>query len=200
MSLYSADLIDIAAKPVKLKAKARKNVDKPEEEKNEAPAVPPPKKPRTEKQIQALEKMKIARQLKKDKEEENKKQQAEIEEQKKKEILKKQKQIEEKLEKRREKAKARRENKKSENPGPLTPPGSDRVQKEEPPSWFSKFVETVKKQEQTVAAEKKSQKHVKEEAKEIANDKWNDGLTRGRVRQEVDDHMGRMYSMMFGRR
>jgi len=61
-------------------------------------------------------------------------------------------------------------------------------------------VETVKQQEQKVSAEKKTQKVVREEAKEIAQDKWNDGLTRDRVQQEVDSHMGRMYSMMFGRR
>jgi hypothetical protein len=51
-----------------------------------------------------------------------------------------------------------------------------------------------------MSKEKKPQKAVREEAKEYASDKWNDGLTRGRVQQEVDGHMSRMYGMMFGRR
>jgi hypothetical protein len=69
----------------------------------------------------------------------------------------------------------------------------------EPPQWFNKYVEGVKKEEAVQKAEKVPAKQVKQEAQEVAQKSWNDGLTRDRVSNEVDSHMNRMYSMIFKR-
>jgi hypothetical protein len=47
--------------------------------------------------------------------------------------------------------------------------------------------------------EKTPIKKAKIEAKETAAKSWNDGFVRDRVTNEVDNHMNRMYSMIFGR-
>ena len=70
---------------------------------------------------------------------------------------------------------------------------------EEPPAWFHKYVEGVKKEENTLKVKKSSKKVVKKDAKETASKKWKEPLTRGRVEHEVNNHMSRMYSTMFGR-
>jgi hypothetical protein len=70
----------------------------------------------------------------------------------------------------------------------------------EPPAWFQKYVEGVNKEQNLLNREKKPAKQVKIESQEVAAKSWNDGLTRDRVQQEVDGHMGRMYNMMFGAR
>ena len=69
----------------------------------------------------------------------------------------------------------------------------------EPPAWFNQYVATVKKEEASMKTEKVSAKQMKEDVKEVANQKWNDGLTRDRVTNEVDNHMSRMYSQIFAR-
>jgi hypothetical protein len=69
----------------------------------------------------------------------------------------------------------------------------------EPPQWFNKYVEGVKKEEAIQKTEKVPAKQVKQEAQEVAQKSWNDGLTRDRVSNEVDSHMNRMYSMIFKR-
>ena len=70
--------------------------------------------------------------------------------------------------------------------------------KSEPPEWFKKYVEGVKNEEMKIKKEKKPRKVVKQESKEAAKDLWADGLTRNRVQQEVDSHMTKMYSQIFG--
>lgn len=67
----------------------------------------------------------------------------------------------------------------------------------EPPAWFNKYVESVKKEQAQMLEIKVPQKQVKQEAQEAATKSWNDGLTRDRVSNEVDNHMSRMYSMIF---
>jgi len=70
-----------------------------------------------------------------------------------------------------------------------------------PPSWFTQYVAGVKKEEAKLSKEKKPQRQIKQEAMDVAEHQWNDGFTRDRVRNEVDNHMSRMYQMMFsGRR
>lgn len=69
-----------------------------------------------------------------------------------------------------------------------------------PPLWFEKYVQGVKKEEALAKQEKVSAKTVKQEAQETAKKSWDDGLTRDRVTNEVDNHMSRMYSMIFSRR
>lgn len=70
----------------------------------------------------------------------------------------------------------------------------------DPPKWFVQYVESVKKEESKHAEIKKPKKVIVEEAGEQAKNSWNDGLVRDRVRNEVDNHMNRMYSMIFGSR
>jgi hypothetical protein len=43
-------------------------------------------------------------------------------------------------------------------------------------------------------------KQVKQAAKDVAQESWNNGLTRDRVNNEVDNHMNRMYSQIFASR
>lgn len=70
-----------------------------------------------------------------------------------------------------------------------------------PPTWFTQYVAGVKKEEAKLSKEKKPQRQIKKEAIDAAEHQWNDGFTRDRVRNEVDNHMSRMYQMMFsGRR
>ena len=69
-----------------------------------------------------------------------------------------------------------------------------------PPIWFSKFMEGVKKEELIQKEQKVSMKSLKTEAQEAAKKSWDDGLTRDRVNNEIDNHMSRMYSMIFSRR
>jgi hypothetical protein len=76
---------------------------------------------------------------------------------------------------------------------------ADVVAKEEPPAWFKKYVGSVKNEENAMG-EKKPKKVVKEEVHQVAEQTWNDGVTRERVKQEVDNHMSRMYSQIFGAR
>ena len=63
----------------------------------------------------------------------------------------------------------------------------------QPPQWFAKYVEGVKKEQATIGQEKVPAKKLKEEASEAAAKSWNNGLTRNRVQNEVDSHMSRMY-------
>jgi colicin import membrane protein len=71
---------------------------------------------------------------------------------------------------------------------------------DEPPAWFHKYVQSVKQEEGKLSSEKKPVKVINEEAKVHAGAAWNDGLTRNRVQSEVDSHMNRMYSQIFGMR
>lgn len=69
-----------------------------------------------------------------------------------------------------------------------------------PPVWFEKFVESAKLEESKIAADKKPAKVVKEEAKVAAQAQWSDGYTRDRVNQQVDNHMSKLYGMIFTRK
>jgi hypothetical protein len=70
----------------------------------------------------------------------------------------------------------------------------------EPPAWFKKYIEGVKTEEQKVKKDKRPVKVKKAEAQVEAKQLWDDGFTRNRVQQEVDSHMSRMYSQIFGQR
>lgn len=72
---------------------------------------------------------------------------------------------------------------------------------DEPPSWFKAWVLDQKKREnaEKPKKEKIKQPELKAEATVEAEAKWNDGLTRDRVRNEVDNHMGRLFRMIHGR-
>jgi hypothetical protein len=210
MTLYSANIMELA-KPVEKKKKAS------ETEKPVKPDV-------SEKRMAALAKAQETRKRKREEAEEKKKQQEmEVEAEKKKadEVLEKATQLKQK---RAEKRRLQRAVKKQE----ATPVSSDVASSEgsegsseaavdeavkkivqekkpvsvedkgEPPEWFKKYVEGVKNEEMKIKKEKKPKKVMRQESKEAAKDLWADGLTRNRVQQEVDSHMTKMYSQIFG--
>jgi hypothetical protein len=215
MTLYSASILDMAKKVEKKKGK--KKVEESVEPDVETAPAPPvkEKKPRTEKQIAALERAKEARALKKEAALKAKADEEEAISAKKTEIDAKAQEIAYKKIQMQEKRKAAREEKKKASGAACSidkavdealaateveKPKKKRkvVDPNEPPAWFSKYVEGVKKEEAKVSGTKVSAKQVSEEAKEVATAHWNDGLTRDRVNTEVDNHMNRMYHMMFG--
>jgi len=65
----------------------------------------------------------------------------------------------------------------------------------DPPQWFTKFVENGKQELNLQAAEKKPKKIVREEAQHEAQQQWQDGFTRDRINHEINNHVNRMYSM-----
>ncbi len=69
-----------------------------------------------------------------------------------------------------------------------------------PPDWFKSYVTKVKEEEGRQSEVKKPKKEIKAEAAVQAQTQWNDGFVRDRVQNEVDSHMNKMYSMMFGQR
>jgi hypothetical protein len=72
--------------------------------------------------------------------------------------------------------------------------------KSEPPVWFRQFVDGVKNEEVKVVP-KNAKKDFKKETVETASSSWNDGLTRDCIQNEVDNHLSKMYNMIFaGRR
>lgn len=69
-----------------------------------------------------------------------------------------------------------------------------------PPVWFEKYIQGVKKEEALAKQEKVPAKQVIKEAQEVAQKSWDNGLTRDRVSNEVDQHLNRLYSMVFNKR
>jgi len=192
MSLYVANLMD-SAKPVSVlkKEKKIKTVTPPESvEDVEKSELVEEKKPRSEKQIAAFEKAKESRRLKKEA-------LIEIENQKRKDeedlVLKEKEMLELKAQKLLA-AKEKRMLKKN-----ILEPVLAQVVDEEPPKWFKKYMTSVKLEENMVKSDRQPVKKVKLEAQDCAHKEWQNGLTRDRVKNEVDGHMNRMYSQIFGR-
>ena len=214
MALYAAD-IESLAKPVKKVGGKKRKAEEASVLQEETPAVTPEpevkaKKPPTEKQLAA--RAKFAENRKK-KLEEQAAEKLRLET----EVAKKQKEIEAKEAAIAAKKQARAEKRKMkkeeveiekavdeaiEEKEPK-PKKVKRVLKRDesvPPVWFEKFVESAKMEESKIAADKKPAKVVKEEAKEVAKAQWSDGYTRDRVNAQVDNHMGKLYSMIFARK
>jgi len=213
--LYTADLLDIAV-PVKKDLKETKESEQPKELKGE-------KKPRTEKQIAALEKAKEARRLKKETKEQEQANDLAIKELAIKTALENETKIVEKKAMAAEKRRLAKEAKKQVilTPEPSIPESPDvdvaepvkekktRKRKSitvidpdevEPPKWFSKYVEGVKQEQNIHSQERKPKKQVKVEANEDAKTQWQDGHTRDRLNNELNNHAARMYGMIFGNR
>lgn len=68
-----------------------------------------------------------------------------------------------------------------------------------PPAWFNQWVTKVKVDENKVSEAPRPRAEVKEEAHQIASDKWQDSEVRQKVEKTVSSHQQRMYNMMFGR-
>jgi colicin import membrane protein len=165
---------------------------------------PPAKKPKSEKQLAALERARERRRLAK--EEKERQEQEEAARQAAIEAAK-----EAKREAAKEKRRLAREAKLLAETGLEPIPEKGQVIKNrrsrpvyredhEPPVWFKKYIETVKTEQAKLGTEKKAQKVIKEEAHQAAQEHWGDQPTRSRVTHEVDNHMNRMYSMIFGKR
>lgn len=194
MSLYVANLME-SAKPVKEKVKGKKVVEQvltpPESVSDDVPEIVlKEKKPRSDKQIAAFERAKETRRLKKEDAEKLilEKEQDELKEKERQEELYKLKQ--EKLEIQREKRKAKKD---------ISLKVDEVVLDEEPPKWFKKYMTSVKMEENLIKSDRQPVKKVKLDAQETAHKEWQNGLTRDRVRNEIDGHMSRMYSQIFGR-
>lgn len=210
MTLYSANVMDVA-KPIE-KKKGKKVVKEvaPVEEEVPAPPPTPVKKELSEKQLAAIERRKAKKQ------EAMAARLAEEEEirQKEAEIQAKEEEIHRKKELQKEKRRLAREAKlKSQEASPPTSDVSVTSQEEvkqprkrkereegEPPAWFQKYIAGVKSEEAKQSTGKIPKKEVLQEAKQAAQEQWNDGLTRDRVQNEVDAHMSRMYGMIFNNR
>lgn len=78
----------------------------------------------------------------------------------------------------------------------------DGVAVEEPPTWFKSYLhdEAKRRNADKPKAERAKSAVVKNEADIKAHEKWSDGLVRDRVNNEVNSHMGRLYSQIYGRR
>ena len=221
--LYSADLMDVA-RPIKEKVKrvpkkklpdspppTEISVEEPVAEPSlevaasvaaESAPEPPKKKQKTEKQLAALERAKETRRLKKE---------AQVKEAETKKLIEEEKRLalQAKKEAQREKRRLARLVKKGETQEQLDAPAlvikgtrsrGPIKESEDPPAWFKKYVEGVKQEQSKLGNEKKPQRVIKEEATTEAKAHWENGPTRNRVTHEVDNHMQRMYSMIFGNR
>ena len=73
---------------------------------------------------------------------------------------------------------------------------------EEPPTWFKAYLhdEAKRRNADKPKNERSKAPAVKHEAEVKAHEKWSDGLVRDRVNNEVNSHMGRLYSQIYGRR
>ncbi len=71
---------------------------------------------------------------------------------------------------------------------------------DEPPAWVGKFVESVIAEKSKANGEKKPAKQIREEAKTAAKEQWQNGFTKDRITNEVDNHMNRLYGMIFSRK
>ena len=65
------------------------------------------------------------------------------------------------------------------------------------PQWFNKYVESVQKERQQLSETKVPAKQLKIESQEVAKKRWEDGLTRDRVHDEMNNHMGRMVNYFY---
>lgn len=219
MTLYKADFLEAVGVPVikeKSKGKKRAVEEVLEERPTEGGKQLPVKKPKTEKQLAALERAKDAR-IKK-KEEAKLAQEAELKavEEAQKAIVAKEAEIEKKKLERKEKRAAKKAG--SSKEGSVTSVELDKVIKEvekvekvekvkkvvknvdssEPPEWFKKYIRGQQVEQNNLSKEKKSAIVLKKESNEVAVNAWKDDLTRDRVNQERDNHMSRMYSSIFG--
>ncbi len=217
MTLYATDVMDLA-KPVK--KKAVKMITPPASESEST--TPPEKKPRTEKQLAAFEKAKETRKRNKEAREEAtrlEQEQAQAQAAQQQQALEA---AEAKKEERKQKRKLAALKRKEltqdidqavlqvqsekphssesasvpELPKPKVKRTRMKRNPEDPPAWFQKYMEGVAREQ----GDKKPVKQIQQEAQELAKSKWEDGLVRDRLTNEVDAHMNRMYSMIFGRR
>ena len=69
-----------------------------------------------------------------------------------------------------------------------------------PPAWFENYLVGIKTEQAKIAKKPIPKRAIREAAHEDANVHWQEPLTRSRVNHEVDTHMHRLHSMIFGGR
>jgi hypothetical protein len=220
MTLYKADFLEAVGVPVIKKSKGKKRAVEEvlEERPSEGGKQLPVKKPKTEKQLAALERARENRQKKKEEALLQKEAEEKAVEDAKKAVQEKEAEIEKKKLERKQKRAAKKAGNSKE--GSVTSTELDKVIEEvtkvekvdkpkvakvkkvkddsEPPSWFKKYIEGQHIEKNELSKEKKPAAIVKKESKEVAQNAWKDDFTRDRVNQERDNHMARMYSSIFG--
>lgn len=215
MTLYSADIADLAKPVTKPESKKRKTQEASPASSDlpPAPAMEPEKKKRvlSEKQKEALKAGQEKRRLKQLEQEKQKQEQASKEQQlaeekeakkaaaKEKRALKRKQKEEDTLTQEIDTAVQEVVTEKQEAP-PKIKKVKTKPTQEDPPPWFRKYIEGVKQEQAQSKKEKTPKKQIQQEAQEEAKTKWGDGLVRDRLRNEVDGHMNRMYGMIFGGR
>lgn len=229
VTLYSAEIEDIAV-PVKKEKKIKATKTDPVQEltapstpTQENVSVSPRKKELSEKQREAIKKAQETRKRKREEKLELEAQAKEAAQEKERIAMEKEK---EKLAKKEEVKKKRRlarlakkngqETETLEEPAPkkvrtrkqktdslddaIDKAINDEEKDSKPPAWFEKYVKSVKSEESKLSNDKKPKTVINQEAATQARTQWSDGLVRDRVQNEVDGHMSRMYSMIFGAR
>jgi len=226
VSLYSADISDIA-KPVKKEKKIATKKNDPKEttqpETDQGQVSMPPPKQRTEKQIAALARAQETRKRKQAEKLAAKEQQEAAEKEAAEKALNDEKEKEAKKLAQKEKRRLAREAKKNKIDDSVTsdktlvpsettseiidqaiqelePPRKRQKKKDAPPSWFLQYVKGVKQEEAQHAEVKKPKKVIEREARTHAQEQWQDGFVRDRVQNENERHLSSMYSMIFGSR
>jgi len=213
MVLYAANVEDLAKKVESEAPKKSKKAKKVPLTPPNTPAVekaPEPevkeKKVVSEKKLEAIKKAQLTRKRKREEAALAKQKEDEEIAAKQKEIAEKEAEIERKKNEAKEKRKLAREKRKADQiekpdePKQVTKKQKPKIDDKEPPTWFKQYIEGVKKEQSHISKEKKPAKQIQQEAEEEAHVKWQDGLTRDRVRNEMDRNFSRMYSMIFGQR
>lgn len=72
--------------------------------------------------------------------------------------------------------------------------------KDDTPEWFKSYIMGVKEEQARMSVKKIPKKQVKFEADQEASEKWSEPVTRERVNRTVDNHMQSMYAMVFPNR
>ncbi len=181
--------------------KAKKSIPSPPTSESSADQ-PKPKKERTPAQLAAFEKAKATRQRKKEEALTLAKQTEEEIQSKQKEIAAKEAEIAAKKAAMAEKRRLAREAKKVDKQVDELvdiEQGKPKIEEDKPPKWFQKYVEKTRVQEAKDTGLLQHPKEVEKDATKEAQTKWQNGIVRDRVQNEVNHHRSKMYQMIFGR-
>ena len=217
MTLYSADIMDLA-QPVEKKQRKSKEPSKKKKEPvtltppatpvpdvAETPVEIKPKRVMSEKQKEALKAGQEKRRLQKIAMKEQAEAEMAAHQNKEKEQLEKKEAAKEKrrqaaLKRKQESVEGQIDEAVTEVLAEPKKVKKPKTSPDEPPVWFRKYMEGVKQEQASAKTPKTPKKQIQQEAHEEAKSKWGDGLVRDRLKNEVDGHMNRMYGMIFGAR
>lgn len=205
MSLYATDLFD-AGVPVSKpkKGKKEKLIAPPSPPQTVSEASVPVKKERSPAQVAAAEKMRAARQAKKDAADAEALAAAEKEMNEKAALEAKAQAAAAKKEATKEKrrlAKLAKEESKEEFDGVTQKvKRSKKINDDEPPAWFKAYMNGVQSEQNAHRSDPSPPKQVKAAAKVQAQQSWADPVVRDRVHEENNRHLTALHSQIFGNR